>query len=85
MALSAHIGPYWSVANIERNLEAGLITSKILCLVVSLLGYRSGLHAHFLFRLVQNRPIHIRLEPDPLNLINTGPWRKYGASYLWNG
>ncbi|KAF3609889.1 hypothetical protein DY000_02051582 [Brassica cretica] len=42
-AILAYIpdGPYWSVANIERNLEAGLITSKILCLVESLLGYRS--------------------------------------------
>lgn len=42
-AILAYIpdGPYWSVANIERNLEAGLVTSKIVCLVESLLGYSS--------------------------------------------
>lgn len=34
-------GPTWSVANIKRNVEAGLITSKIVCLVESLLDYSS--------------------------------------------
>lgn len=53
---SANIGPTWSVANIKRNVEAGLITSKIVCLVESLLDYRSG---HFLFCLLHDRPRHI--------------------------
>ncbi|KAL0744505.1 hypothetical protein Bca4012_086018 [Brassica carinata] len=42
-AILAYIpdGPTWSVANIKRNVEAGLITSKIVCLVESLLDYSS--------------------------------------------
>ncbi|CAH8386214.1 unnamed protein product [Eruca vesicaria subsp. sativa] len=42
-AILAYIpdGPNWSVANIKGNVEAGLITSKIVCLVESLLGYSS--------------------------------------------
>ncbi|EOA32908.1 hypothetical protein CARUB_v10016233mg, partial [Capsella rubella] len=42
-AFLAHIphGLNWSVANIKGNVEAGLLTSKTLCLVETLIGYSS--------------------------------------------
>lgn len=39
-------GLNWSVANINGNAEAGLLTLKTVCLIETLLGYRFGLHAH---------------------------------------
>lgn len=47
-SLFLYTGLDWGVTNMKENLEAGLITSKTFCLIESLLGYRSGLHALFL-------------------------------------